>query len=123
MTTPVAAVPATMLLNELSDFFASEGVSGAPVTSESGDVVGIVSQSDLIQAVRLQRSKGLRGLLTSGPTATDIMNNRVFCVSPDASVRKVAELMVDEQIHRVLVGSIDEVVGIISSHDLLELVR
>jgi CBS domain-containing protein len=31
--------------------------------------------------------------------------------------------MIEEQIHRVLVGSIGHVVGIISSHDLLELIR
>jgi len=123
MTTPVVAVPASMRLNELGDFFASEGVSGAPVKSESGDIVGIVTQSDLIQASRLQRRKRLKDLLASGPSVMEIMNNRVFCVSPDAPVKKLADLMIDEQIHRVLVGSIEDVVGIISSHDLLKLIR
>jgi CBS domain-containing protein len=123
MTTPVVAVPARMRLNELGDFFASEGVSGAPVKSESGDIVGIVSLSDLVQAGRLRPYKRLRDLLTSGPSVMDIMNNRVFCVPPDTPVKKVADLMIEEQIHRVLVGSIGHVVGIISSHDLLELIR
>lgn len=123
MTTPVAAVPSSMLLNDLGEFFVAEGVSGAPVRSEAGEIVGIVSQSDLIQARRLQGQARLGELLAPGPRVMDVMNNRVFCVSPDASITKVAELMIEEQIHRVLVGSVEEVVGIISSHDLLDLVH
>ena len=51
------------------------------------------------------------------------MHHGVFFVSPDTNVRQVADIMIDQQIHRVLVGDNSNIVGIISSHDLLDLIH
>lgn len=123
MMTPVETVSPAMSLRELEEFFAAESVSGAPVKSDSGEIVGIVSKTDVIQTLRMHKSEKFREIFAPEPTAKDIMNCGVFYVTPDASVRNVADLMIDQQIHRVLVGDVHNLVGIISSHDLLELIH
>ena len=123
MMTPVVTVPLSMPLSELEEFFASEEISGTPVTSSSGEIVGIVSKTDLIQASRFHKSEKFSELFAREQTAGDMMHHGVFFVSPDTPVKEVADIMIDQQIHRVLVGDRDDIVGIISSHDLLELIR
>lgn len=123
MTRPVAAVAASMPLDELEAFLVSEGVSGAPVFADSGEIVGIVSKTDVVHIIRIQQSGTLKDLLIPRIRAADIMSAKVFCVPPDATARQVADIMVDEYIHRVLVGTLDNVEGIISSHDMLDLIR
>lgn len=121
MMTPIVAVSPSMSLSELEEFFASEGVSGAPVKSETGEIIGIVSKTDIIQTVRLQKTEKFSELFAPEQTVADIMNYGVFYVAPEAPVRSVADIMINQQIHRVLVGDANHVVGIISSHDLLDL--
>ena len=120
MMTPVVTVPLSMPLSELEEFFAAEEISGAPVRSNSGKIVGIVSKTDLIQAARLHKSEKFSELFADEQTAGDMMHHGVFFVPQDTSIRKVADIMIDQQIHRVLVGDSENVVGIISSHDLLD---
>lgn len=123
MMTPVVTVSPSMSMSGLEEFFTLEGISGAPVKSDSGEIIGIVSKTDVIQSLRLQKSEKFSEIFAPEQTARDIMNYGVFYVAPDASVRSIADLMIDQQIHRVLVGDINHLVGIISSHDLLELIH
>jgi CBS domain-containing protein len=51
----------------------------------------------------------------------DIMTPRVFSVSEEATVSEVANLMLNQHLHRVLVLAEGKPVGIISSSDLLGL--
>ena len=123
MMTPVVTVPMSTPLSELEEFFASEEISGVPVRSSSGNIVGIVSKTDLVQAERLHKSEKFSEIFAREQTAGDIMHHGVFFVSPDTNVRQVADIMIDQQIHRVLVGDNSNIVGIISSHDLLDLIH
>jgi CBS domain-containing protein len=53
-------------------------------------------------------------------TINDILNSkgrRVYCVSPDQSVKSALELMADQQIGAVVVMNGDEIVGIFSERD------
>jgi CBS domain-containing protein len=93
------------------------------VQSESGKIIGIVSKTDVLQAEGLQKSEKFSDIFGSGPVVGDIMNYEVVHVSSDASVRSVAENMIDQHIHHVLVIDDSKIVGIISSFDLLALVR
>jgi CBS domain-containing protein len=43
-------------------------------------------------------------------------------VAPDAPAREVADVLINERIHRVPVRRGADVVGIISTHDLLDLI-
>src|SRR6185503_634225 len=55
MQANVLSVPPEMPIPELVDYLISHRVSGLPVI-EKGKIVGIVSRSDLVRAVSLERS-------------------------------------------------------------------
>ncbi len=121
METRVVAVPPEMPLDRLEEFLLIQGIDGAPVQNEQGEVVGIVSKTDLIRALHLLHE----GYLSPERTLTvaDIMTREVVFVSPNATIAEVAETMVEHLIHRVLVGSAHQVKGIITAFDLLQLLR
>lgn len=50
MRTEVVTVREDMTVRELAAFLTDEGISGAPVTSPSGEVVGVVSAKDILTA-------------------------------------------------------------------------
>ena len=126
-------------------------ISGAPVTDEANELVGVLSVTDIVKTEHL---KGDRidaqqpGYYASDPlwdnddsspwgdngpfsteeyspevlgreTVGDWMTARVLCVAPDASVRDVASLMACERIHRVFVVQDNELVGVISTIDIV----
>ncbi len=142
----VLSVPPDMPIPELVDFLISHRVSGVPVI-EKGKVVGIVSRSDLVRAVSLERS--LAGIVAEGfeheefapgeapPTpglrssAVQALQNRSvrtimvtdpISVAGDTPVAEVARLLVARHMHRVLVTDGAELLGLISSLDVVRLV-
>ena len=121
MQTDILAVSPELPLDSLEEFFASEDISGAPVQNERGQIVGIVSKTDLVRAF-----SGRDEAETSQPahealTVEDIMTRDVVTVSPDDEVRAVVQHMLDGRLHRVLVARNNELLGIITTFDLLEL--
>jgi CBS domain-containing protein len=142
MTTEVVKVPADLTVAELADVFMENEISGAPVVDEDGALVGVVSVFDLAR-----QSSGEAGVVTEqgNPefyvrgweeqytveefrklrvqeghlTVRDVMTPAAFTVEEDDPISDVARTLVDGHIHRVLVTRGHEVVGIISSLDLL----
>jgi CBS domain-containing protein len=51
----------------------------------------------------------------------DVMTRRLITIAPEAPVRDAIQLMVDEEIHRVLVVEAEKLVGVISSMDVLRM--
>ena len=84
------------------------------VTSESGAVVGILSDRD---------AGGTRGsALRRGRTVEDLMTRHVVTVDPSTTVRRAANLMRGRSIGCVVVTNRGRVAGIVTVADLLELV-
>ena len=52
----------------------------------------------------------------------DIMTPIVFSVEEDAPVTEIAEIMMDEHLHRIFVIHAGEVTGIITTFDLLKII-
>jgi CBS domain-containing protein len=145
MTRDVLTVGASWPVDQLAEFLADHSISGAPVVSESGVPIGVVSLTDLARNGTLPDrnaslphayySHGLevilgrgeaasfRVLAASETTARDVMTGVVFSVDEETPVQEVANVMITGRIHRVLVTRGNKMVGIISSLDLLPLVR
>ena len=77
MRTEVVTVREDMTVRELAAFLADEGISGAPVTSSSGEVVGVVSAKDILTAaaegvpfMMTKSTSWTRNGLTRCPTST-----------------------------------------------------
>lgn len=148
MERDVKTVSPSMRLFELEQFLVSHDLSGAPVVEKPSQLVGIVSRSDVIRrlvverslagyAVDLQREGGaeapgdaeaenrLISQLASDHlrtvTVADVMTQEVQAVDPDTPVADVARMMIEEHIHRVMVVDGNTLVGIITSTDLITL--
>jgi CBS domain-containing protein len=144
MSRDVVCVPTDMHVKDLAELFVRRQISGAPVTDASGKAVGVVSLRDLAcYLARVCRCDEAtedyyapdRDLgdyiarffpLEDGhpeAVALDLMNPAVYSVEEGASVQEVARLMRQARVHRVLVTRGREVVGILSSLDLVRVLE
>jgi CBS domain-containing protein len=126
-------------LQELARFLTDNGISGAPVITGEGKLVGVVSLTDVARATGRLGSGWFEPLsvyhhdgklsidelsslkLESSETTNvrDIMTSVVFEVDAGASIGQVAETLLRGRIHRVFVVEHGKVVGVISALDLL----
>ena len=100
-------------------------VTGAPVQNDAGGLVGVLSESDLIDlhapprvgAAHEERPSQRR---SGARTVGDACTRPAREVTTAASVWEAAGLMRDSDIARLIVVDGSEVVGIISRHDVLK---
>jgi len=116
----VLCVSPELSAGDFEEFLTSEDISGAPVIDGDGTLVGIATKTDLVrnymEEVRSQLTE-----IDSGFTVEEIMTTDTVCVSPKDDIKSVAARMVDAHVHRVLVQEDGELLGIITSFDLLKL--
>ena len=86
--------------------------SGLPVVDDKGKVVGVVSEFDLLKAIK-------EGKKLEQVTAEDIMSKNPICVSENTPVADIIDLMMKHNIIRVPVVRNDNLVGVISRCDIL----
>lgn len=139
MTSPAAYVMTETPLDEIANLLLERKISAAPVLDESGRLVGIVSEGDLVRRGSVgtdrqrswwldlfepdtPRSKGLLNYLKEhGLRAKDVMTREIVSVAEDATAAEVAELLENHQIKRVPVVRRGKLVGIVSRANLLSL--
>ncbi len=124
-------------IREIAAVFRERGIGGAPVV-EDGEVIGIVTKSDLIARharphsplylplldaqIPITGQREYRELMRRilGQTASDIMTTPVKTIDAGASLEDVATLMVESRANPVPVLENGRLVGIISQNDLLQ---
>lgn len=145
MTPNVLSVSEALTLSELAAFLIDHQITGALVEDEDQRYVGVVSLTDVAAAAadggeRITRDQArpdfyVRGwqqrvaeeelsslhLEEDGLQVKDIMTPAIYSVDADASVSEVAKTMLRGHLHRVLVTEDDQLVGLISTSDLLGL--
>ena len=139
MNREVISVPTSMDLRDLAKLFLEQGITGAPVVDSSGELAGVVSQTDLIyygltrddelvldslfyQTARMEGQHIPRGFQiedTNTGVVQDVMTPLVHSVTERASVDAVIRMMTRKHIHRVIVRKGRKVTGIISALDVL----
>ncbi len=117
----ILSVSPELGLVEFERLLAAEDISGAPVMGADERLVGIASKSDIVRALAEQVGARLDEL-DPRLNVEDIMTTDVVTVGPKEPVQEVARRMIDGRIHRVLVMDGDELLGIVTSFDLLEAV-
>ncbi len=152
MTREVIPAKVDWPLHRLAEFLIENDFSGVPVVDDEGGLVGVVSLVDLVRHDSLPETvpwsrtladyfrhdeykfnlenqyseDELATLRVDGDTTVtvgDIMSRDIYSVEPETPVQKVADLMVGGQIHRVLVSSGGHVKGVVSTLDLLKVIR
>lgn len=145
MTPDVLSVPESLPLVELAAFLVDHQISGVAVTDDDGKFVGVVSVTDLATAAaeggsrfgwKRQSSDFYVGgwedrldeedlstlrLEDDGLRVRDVMTATVYSVPVDATASEVAAIMLQSHLHRLLVVADDQIVGIITTSDLLGL--
>jgi CBS domain-containing protein len=72
-----------------------------------------------VRALSDENGRNLSDFAEADLTVEDVMTHHVLTVRPDDDVREAARQMIDGHVHRLLVCDGDEVVGIITTFDLL----
>ena len=105
MATPVVCTRADASISDVATLLARHEISAVPVTDESGAVIGLVSEYDL--------------LARRGKVARDIMSPGIISVNEETDVEEVRYLLIERRIRRVPVMSGQMLVGIVSRSDLV----
>ena len=147
MRSEVLAAEANWSLDKLAEFLVDNSISGAPVTAANGELVGVVSMTDIVRQNRLQESTSGTGgthdvylyelerhmsredlkvfhtQYDSPVQVSDIMTPMIFRVSRETSIQEVADTMLKGRIHRVFVTSDNKLIGIVTALDMLQVIR
>jgi len=120
--TPFAAIAAALRKNRVSAF---------PVLDETGKVIGVVSESDLLNKLALGGEDHMPGMIggilqhkqlekARGVTASDLMTAPPVTVRPEDTVEHAARLMYVRGVKRLpVVDAENRLAGIVSRADVL----
>jgi CBS domain-containing protein len=97
-------------------------ISGMPVVDGTGRVIGIVSSTDVLTAEAEAGDRDARQALLDATTVRDVMTPRPYTIAPEEDIREAACQMLYGEVHRLFVAEGDQVVGIITTTDIVRAV-
>ena len=116
MTPNPISISEAASLAEAVGLLDSNKISGMPVVDPSGELVGVLSQTDLIKAqANPQLQANWRGLAVG-----QIMTKPALTIPSTATLEQAARLMGERRVHRLVVTDESATpIGIISASDLV----
>jgi len=129
MTTKVIAVKRNADFKQIARVLRQSRVSACPVINDADQVVGVVSEADLLcktadcdlpaGLIRLRWKLGEESKITAC-TAAQLMTSPAVTIHPDAPVQVAARIMRARRVKRLpVVGRDGELLGIVTRADLL----
>jgi CBS domain-containing protein len=94
-------------------------VSGVPVIDDHGRLVGVLSNSDILEALAEHGDRGERDQLLEETMVQEIMTPRPQTITPEASIKDAAQRMLYLEVHRLFVEEHGRLVGVVSNTDLV----
>lgn len=112
MSSPVVMATVETTVQDLRKLMSKHDIGAVPITDEGPDaeIMGIVTDSDL------------RNVKDSTLPVMSVMSTKLCYINSSDSTAAAANMMLKNGIHHLLVKEYDELVGILSSADLLKLV-
>lgn len=138
MTSPAITIGPDTKFPEIVDIMLANDVSGLPVLDDDGELLGIVTEADLVskEAYGFRRRRPLALIFdflrerdpqwvrkAAGRTAKELMTGMPATASPDDDLGSAARRMIELHHKRLPVVSGGRVVGVVSRHDLLAPMR
>ncbi len=112
MNTPIVAASPTASVREVALYMLLGGFSGVPIAEHDSSLVGIVTELDMLRAIRAGKS-------LEHTSASEIMTRDVVTVDVSTPVEEIMEILDSERVLRVPVMKNGTMVGIVSRPDLL----
>ncbi|MFW8601174.1 CBS domain-containing protein [Desulfobacterota bacterium M19] len=136
MTTDVISVPPDMPVEDLAALFCEHKIGGAPVM-EDGNLLGVVTESDLIDQNKNLHIPTVINILDAvfvlnpnkvdqefqkmaGRTVRDIFSRHSVTVGEDTPLNEIATLMAEKHVHTLPVVTDGKLVGIVGKSDLIK---
>lgn len=141
MTTEVVTVTLETSLKDLAAKFVASRYSNMPVLDDSGKLVGIISETDLVEQQKplhiptvmalfdgvfyLDSEKRFRKEVdrVTAQTVGELFSPNPVTCPPEATVREIAGLMSKHKAHLVPVVKNDNLVGVVARLDLIKAVE
>jgi CBS domain-containing protein len=121
MTIDPITIPVDAPLEEAGHLCRANGISGLPVIDGDGNLVGVISQTDLVALQDSPLGRLIRSE-SSGLRVGEVMSSPAVTVPMTASLGEAARLMRDDRIHRVVaLDDEGQPVGVLSSSDFVAL--
>jgi CBS domain-containing protein len=134
MTRDVITVRPETSVRDIAGLMVEKHISGVPVLTDDGRIVGIISESDLLHRTEVETERRRKWWFRAfgdnkqlaqdfakahGLKAHEVMSRYVVSVREDAELRDVADILDNRRIKRVPVIESNRLVGIITRGDLV----
>ncbi|GAK56903.1 putative signal transduction protein with CBS domains [Candidatus Vecturithrix granuli] len=120
MTKHVICVYPKTSIKELSSIFIENLITGAPVLDSEENVIGFVSQTDIVELDLHSEDYLDSRLEETGGYVQDIMVPEISCVHETDPLAKVIDKMCTEKNHRLVVlNDQEKVAGILTTMDVM----
>lgn len=137
MTREVITVSLTTTVQELAKILATHDISGAPVVDEHGGIIGVVTESDLIDQNKKVHIPTVVSILDSffflenpdkmeqemrkiaGSTVAEIYSSPARTVTLSTPIDEIATIMAEKGIHTLPVVEDGKLCGIIGKKDII----
>lgn len=135
MVTNVISVTPDVLVQDVAYILLSNRISAVPVVDDDGQLLGIVSEADLMRRAEAGTGRHRPWWLTiltgrdigavdfvkeHSRRITDVMTRKVVTAKPDTPLQDIATLLEQNAIKRVPIVKDGKVVGIVSRANLLQ---
>ena len=107
MTRDVVSTRPSCRVEEVTRVLCFHGISGLPVTDDDGNVIGMVSEADIL------------GRTAGQDTIQDIMSSPPITITEEASLEQIAGVLTERKIKRLPVVRDGKLVGIVSRADVV----
>ncbi len=121
METKLVTISASERLSTVEDIMTLGRVRHMPVV-QGGELVGVVSERDLLRASLSVLSKhrdAERRMFLDVVEISRVMSSPPVVIGPDATIREAALLMADRKIGCLPVVEADQLVGLVTETDVL----
>jgi len=115
MTTDVKFVRTETSILDALDLLGKSEVSGLPVVDESNHVVGVLTEKDVLEIL-------IHNNLDVKNKVGDYMTREVICFQEEDNVIDVCKFFIRSHVRRVPIVREGMLVGIVSRHDIVELI-
>lgn len=138
MSVNVITVTPETTVADLARLLASNNISGAPVVDSSGSLLGVVTESDLIDQTKKIHIPTVIAILDSliflespdkmekdikkfaGSTVADIYSKNPMTVDEETLLDELATIMAEKNVHTLPVLRGEQLVGVIGKGDIIK---